>query len=131
MSARRTDAGSTRSTKTFCSNTIDFALGGAEALEDVAHGTGEIRPIDRHRNRLHIRDARHPVAVLVGPVEPERRTPVVQNEYHPLTEVEFVPQCEQVLTLFGVVVTIGSGVVELVGAAHADQVARDESAQPL
>ena len=102
---------------------------GAEALEDVAHGTGEVRPIDRHRDRLHVRDARHPVAVLVGPVEPERRTPVVQNEYHPIAEVEFVPQCEQVLTLFGVVVTIGSGVVELVGAAHADQVARDESAQ--
>jgi hypothetical protein len=69
--------------------------------------------------------------VLVGPVEPERRTPVVQNEYHPITEVEFVPQRKQVLTLFGVVVTIGTGVVELIGAAHADQVARYESAQAL
>ena len=56
-----------------------------------------------------------PVAVLVGPVEAERRTPVVQNEHHAVAEIEGVPQCEQVVTLLGVVVAVRSRVVEFVG----------------
>ena len=55
----------------------------------------------------------------------------MQNEYDAIAEFERVPQREQIVTLFGVVVAVGSGGVEFFGVPHADQVAGDEAPEPF
>ena len=56
----------------------------------------------------------------------------MQHEHDTVPQRQFVPEVEQVTTLLGVRITIRSGVTQLVGPAHADQVAGYEPApQPL
>ena len=67
--------------------------------------------------------------MVVGPVEPQHGAPVVQDQHDVVAEIERVPQREEMIALFAVVVAAGSGVRELVGGAHTDQVAGDEPAE--
>src|SRR5262249_26229606 len=46
----------------------------------------------RRHDRLHERDSLHAIAVAVGPVEAERRTPVMDNEGDPLVHIQGLEQ---------------------------------------
>ena len=69
--------------------------------------------------------------MLVGPVEAQHRTPVLQYQCHVVAEIQGVPQREQVVALFGVVVAAWTRRVQLVRSAHPDQIAGHQPAQPL
>ena len=74
-----------------------LAGGRAEALEDAARRLRPVRPGERADDRLHVGDAAHGVAVAVGPVEAERRAPVVDDQRHALAHAERVEQRIEVL----------------------------------
>ena len=67
--------------------------------------------------------------MLVGPIEAEHGTPVVQHECHVVAEIQCIPEREQVVALFGVVIAVRARRVQFVRPAHADQVGGDETAQ--
>ena len=69
--------------------------------------------------------------MLVGPVEPQHRTPVVQHENDVLLDSELFPQSEQIIAVLAIAVAIRSGRFELVRVAHTDEIARDEASQAL
>ena len=69
--------------------------------------------------------------MLVGPIEAEHGTPVVQHEYHVVAEIQCIPEREQVVALFGVVVAVRARRVQFVRPAHADQVGGDQTPQPV
>jgi hypothetical protein len=50
----------------------------------------------RPHDRLHVRDTLHGLAVAVSPVEAEGRTPVMDNEGHPLADIRRLEQRVQV-----------------------------------
>jgi hypothetical protein len=55
----------------------------------------------------------------------------VQHQCHVVAQIQGVPQREQVVTLFGVMVTVRTGWAQLVRTAHPDHVAGDKAAQPF
>jgi hypothetical protein len=67
--------------------------------------------------------------MLVGPIEAEHGTPVVQHKCHVVAEIQCIPEREQVIALFGVVIAVRTRRVQFVRPAHADQVGRDQTAQ--
>jgi hypothetical protein len=53
----------------------------------------------------------------------------VQHEYHVVAEIQCIPEREQVVALFGVVVAVWTRWVQFVRLAHTDHVGGDETAQ--
>ena len=75
------------------------ARGRAESLEYLA---GRVRPLfpgDGHHDRLHVRDALDGARMAVGPVEAERRAPVVDHERHVAVDAERLEQGVEVLAV--------------------------------
>ena len=60
----------------------------AEGPEDADRGLGPLVPRDRPHDGLHVGDPGDTVPVPVGPVEAQRRTPVVDHERVMIAEVE-------------------------------------------
>ena len=55
---------------------------GAKGLEDRRRRLAPLLPPgNRPRNSLHIGDAAHAITVMVGPIEAQRRAPVVHHEH--------------------------------------------------
>ena len=106
-----------------------LALRRSKALKHVAEVRREIRPADWGDDGFHERDALHAVTMLVRPIEAECGTPVVQHKYHVVAEIQCIPEREQVIALFGVVVAVRTRRVQFVRPTHADQVGGDETAQ--
>ena len=99
----------------------------AEVLEHAARVVGPVGPGHRRDDAFHVGNALHALAVRVGPVEAERRAPVVEHEDDAVAEGQRIPQCVQVLALFGEGVALRTRRFELGGVAHADQVAGDQA----
>ncbi|COV78766.1 Uncharacterised protein [Mycobacterium tuberculosis] len=108
-----------------------LALRRSETLEHTPHGRRPVRPRHRGDDRFHERDPLHSVAMLVSPVEAERRAPVVQHQYHVVAEVERIPEREQKVSLLAIAIAVGSRWAELVRRAHPDQIAGHQPAQPF
>ena len=97
----------------------------SQPLEDAPCLLGPLVPGDRSDDGLHVGDARHPVTVAVGPVEPECRPPVVDDEGDVIAEVELVQQAVEVAAVVHEPVRAGALIVELVRVAMADQIRGD------
>jgi hypothetical protein len=82
----------------------------------------------RRHDRLHERNALNSLAVAVGPVEPERRAPVMDNQGDPLPHVEGFEQGVEVAPMLDKAIRAGAAIRRLVRIAHADQVRRDAAA---
>jgi hypothetical protein len=67
--------------------------------------------------------------MLVGPIEAEHGTPVVQHECHVVAKIQRIPEREQVVALFGVVVAVRTRRVQFARPAHTDHVGGDQTAQ--
>ena len=53
----------------------------------------------------------------------------MQHECHVVAEIQCIPEREQVVALFGVVVAVRTRRVQFVRLAHADHVGGDQTAQ--
>ena len=78
----------------------------SKAPKHAAEIRGELRPANWGDAGFHERDAPYAVTMLVGPIEAEHGTPVVQHECHVVAEIQCIPEREQVVALFGVVIAV-------------------------
>src|SRR5262244_809066 len=108
-----------------------LAAFGSETLKHTSCILGPVGPSERCDDRFHVNDALHSVAVLVGPVETHCRAPVMEHQDNLVAQADLFPQCKQIAALFGICVTLWTGVLELVRIAHADQIAGDQATQPF
>ena len=83
-----------------------FAAVGAEALKDAAGVFWKISPLHGFDHGLHVGDALGLIPVLVGPIEAQGRTPVMNNEDHIVGDTDLFPQGVQVFPLFGIGVAV-------------------------
>ena len=67
--------------------------------------------------------------MLVRPVEPERCAPVVDHQDDVAVETQLLPEREEEIALLHVSIAVRARIRELVGVAHADQIARDQAAE--
>jgi hypothetical protein len=88
-------------------------------------------PALRRQDRLHIRDTLHGLAVAVGPVEAEGRTPVMDDEGDPLVHTQGFEQGVEVAAVLDEAIRAGATVRQLVGVSHANQVGGDAAASWL
>jgi hypothetical protein len=85
-------------------------------------------PALRRHDRLHERDSLNGLAVAVGPVEAEGRTPVMDDQGNPLVHIQGLEQGIEVATVLDEAIRAGATVRQLVGIAHTDQVGGDAAA---
>ena len=85
-------------------------------------------PVLRPHDRLHIRDTLHGLAVAVGPVEAEGRTPVMDNQGDPLAHIQGLEQSVEVATVLDEAIRVAATVRQLLGVAHANQVGHNAAA---
>src|SRR5262249_5487741 len=85
-------------------------------------------PALRPHDRLHERNAFYGLAVAVGPVEAEGRTPVMDDEDNSLAHIQSLEQRVEVAAVFDETIRAGATVRQLIGVAHADQVGGDAAA---
>ena len=105
---------------------------GTQRLQGWTHSElVPVVPVLRPDDRLHVRDALHGLAVAVGPVEAEGRTPVMDDEGDPLAHIQGLEQGVEVAAVLDEAIRAGAAVRQLVGIAHADQVGGDAAAQWL
>ena len=65
--------------------------------------------------------------MMVGPVEGEGRAPIVADQHNgPVAADHRVDEAPQKFAVGGEAVGVGTGIVELLRIAHADQVGRDQ-----
>src|SRR5262249_21126927 len=102
---------------------------GTQRLQDWAHSElVPVVPILPPHHRLHIRDALHGIAVAVGPVEAESRTPVMDDQGDALAHIQSLEQGVEVTTVLDEPIRARPTVSQLVGIAHADQVGGNAAA---
>ena len=105
---------------------------GTQRLQDWTHiQRVPVVPALRSHDRFHVRDTLHGLAVAVGPVEPEGRAPVMDNEGDPLVHMKGLEQGVEVAAVLDEAIRAGATVRQLVGVAHADQVGGDAAASRL
>jgi hypothetical protein len=69
--------------------------------------------------------------MMIGPVEAERRTPIVDNENDRAVLADrSVDKAPQEFPMGSKAISLGAGRIELVGIAHADQIRRQTPAEP-
>jgi hypothetical protein len=71
-------------------------------------------PILPPHHRFHIRDTLHGIAVVVGPVEAEGRTPVVDDQGDSLAHLESLEQGVKVAAVLDEAIRTGAAVGQLV-----------------
>ena len=57
-------------------------------------------PTLRSHDRLHVRDSFHDLAMTVGPIEAEGRTPIVDDQCDPLTHIEGFEEGVEITAMF-------------------------------
>ena len=55
----------------------------------------------------------------------------MDDKDHIVSYADLVPQGEQIVPLFGVGITVGSGVIEFFAFPHANEITGDQAAQTL
>src|SRR5260221_13386149 len=114
-----------------CSSAIFSPTGGRPVLSRFRGLFIPVVPAARLHERPHVGDAADRVAVPVGPVEAEPRAPVVDDQGDALTHPEVLQQGVEIATVLDEAVRPGTGVRQLVGVTHADQVRRDAASEGL
>jgi hypothetical protein len=66
--------------------------------------------------------------VAVGPVEAERRTPVMDDQGDPLVHIQGLEQGVEVAAVLDEAIRVAATIRQLLGVAHADQVRGDTAA---
>src|SRR5262252_4972306 len=74
-------------------------------------------PVLRPHDRLHVRDTLHGVAVAVGPVEAEGRTPVMDDEGDPLVHIKGLEQGVEVTAVLDEAIRAGATIRQLLRVA--------------
>src|SRR5262249_60840658 len=70
-----------------------LAFLGTQPLQGWTHSElVPVVPVLRPRDRLHVRDTLYGLALAVGPVEAEGRTPVMDDEGDPLAHIQSLEQ---------------------------------------
>ena len=85
-------------------------------------------PVLRPHDRFHVRDTLHGLALAVGPVEAEGRTPVMDDQSDPLVHAQCVEEGVKVAAVFDEAIRVRATVRQLIGVAHTDQVGGDATA---
>src|SRR5215471_17282285 len=91
-----------------------LAAFGSETLKHTSCILRPVGPSKRRDDCFHVNDALHSVTILVGPVETHCRAPVMEHQDDLVAQADLVPQRKQIAALFGICVTLWTGVLELV-----------------
>lgn len=78
---------------------------------------------------FHIGNAPNRIAVHVGPMEAQCAAPVMNDEGHLAMHPDLIEQLEQIIGVFGKVITVRAAVRKLFGITHTDQVRRNAPTQ--
>src|SRR5262249_41066252 len=99
---------------------------GTQGLQDRAHSElVPVVPILPSDHCLHICDAPYCIAVTIGPVEAESRTPVVDDQGDALGQIKGFEQGVEVTAQLNESIRTRPAVRQLVGIPHADMVGRN------
>ena len=97
---------------------------GPQAFEYGPSRFGPGVPRDRPHDRLHVDDAENPITMAVRPIEAKSRSPVVDDQRHPVTEVECLEQFIEVLAVLDERIAVSARIGQLIRVSHADEVRR-------
>ena len=75
--------------------------------------------------RLHIRDALHGISVVIGPVEAESRSPVMDDQGDTLAQIQGFEQGIEITPQLNEPIRARPAAGQLVGIPHADVVGRN------
>jgi hypothetical protein len=105
-------------------------LVGTKPLEDRRRGRAPFVPEgDRPHDGFHVGDAADAIAVMVGPVETERGTPVVHHEHDGFRSPDHgIDEGSEIFAVGREAVGVGIGIGQFGGIAHADHIRRDQPA---
>src|SRR5262249_48679271 len=100
-----------------------------QSLKELSGLIGELDPGGWSNKRLHVTDPFDRPRVAPGPVESERRPPVVYDKRHVLASVESVERLIEMAAVLLERVRSWTAVGQLVRIAHPDQIWRYAASQ--